>query len=47
MQVEVQTEIDKPKEDSKKKEITSTLKFFSEMNDEERKVHEKKPRRRS
>ena len=32
-QVEVRTEIDKPKEDSKKKEITSTFKFFSEMNE--------------
>ena len=36
-EVEVQTEIDKPKEHSKK--TTSTFKFFSEMNNEEREVH--------
>ena len=34
--VEVRTEIDKPKEDSKKKYMSSTFKFFSEMNEEER-----------
>ena len=37
-EVEVQTEIDKPKENSKK--TTSTFKLYSEMNDEEREVHD-------
>ena len=37
--VEVQTKIDKPKEDSKK--TTSTFKFYSEINDEEREVHDR------
>ena len=36
---EVQTEIDKPKEHSKK--TTSTFSFFSEINDEEREVHDR------
>ena len=40
-QVEVRTEIDKPKEDTKKKEMSSTFKFFSEMNEEEREVHDR------